>query len=1592
MTSSSQFTNSLTVPQTSARQNSSLEHTPLGILSSTKKTRQTARMTTGGRPPRRPIIREDDTTSASLPQCVHIVYLLRFADDFRRVPMAPSRSRQTATLVASDSPPPPQPDTDRVHSKRSPLGSDVAKTVGRRQTARMSTGCRPPRREPAIQNSVRPLSDSDRHSESSSGLKIVLTLAHHWVLPGPNFRRLKPVKWTNHAQTRLLRRSFRRAQSENSDSAGDEQTQPVPGYLSLSGRGRIFKLVKRYCQPVDYLGPHVHNLLAEQPPQMKRIPPLWVVKIPVAWHGELQNLRLHLLTSEEVVEPGPVAAHLVAGDESDGGDSMGSFIVADDLDSDDSQEVAVTYRKGDISATAQVHVTPQSRTGSVAHNQVFFDDEAEESDEGSGGSDDSAYTSTLAEFVWVGSDSQMGPRLLPATMVNPLVVRYLTHPELHLAGNVYGEDFAAIRESSAGDSTSVFVFKEYGSVLVPTESAKGYLRNFSTWVFGEVIDFQSTEDGKGLLIQLACPTEVSCRVQKYFHAQLKVLRDIVSSDLKDLVRKDYPVPYSRLLNVHVGCRLELKVDFRRVDVDVSEPHEVERVYTMSSWRYERLEDVDIPRPGPTYECDLKPSLGDERRARVISRRLEQVNELGYPCWWIKDSIPDLNSEATVFGYVIGEYVGIYSRFWEIGRPRFNTRSPYATAVDKAYAEQCANISEAKKANDMVDMCAADTDRRHGTTFKIPVPEDFMSPSPLGHNSIINCRLTEHRFTHNPCSLSLYPLRMGATLQCLGEFVREALYEVDFAATSKWQAITHSAKSETSSAHLPYDFWRKEAGRPSVTQIILSLPPNANETGLDLHARQSRFLQEIREIDEAQCHQQCKSLWGIGSEAHESPTVAVNFFLPRDFRSPIGGRAKFSIDFKLMQFKQSYDRLSWQFFEQISHCHSYVYINMVSSLLQRASADPKSFLCNAIYHEDYTPTRDRTCARGDSFTFKHLTGPEMAPTVRRRGLLRPYEVTIFGQVDMVYDLLERRGLLLRLICPDEVSCAVKEMYFGQLDKLTEIINIDTLSMGGSVETSWFNTLYNGRPLFPEKDCFYVAILVDSHHNLAHLRLCAMISSNIQIRTGMKRVDAIHTVSGDLQRTYTLKARQYESLDDDDIPAPEGNKCRPQELSPLPNIIMSRFKDVPEKWYPATVPVPFDNSVDDVPPSVLSSVERLAVVSYGLQWESVFHSLDILTLFKLSVRSTELLKVVLAYVNSQPEEMTRGLRIDDSTPANAVGGDTAAVRGDCDVTSGPVFPAEIFLVVMEQLKVPELVQLAQVSQFFRAVYPRRVQQLVDAVLLDFGLEPAEIRFMQAATLAIIAGPAMSGLLSGVEPVSGLESMEFMCTHNALPWVTRFFHLATPFRFRGHYTTGFRRTGTVASFLFKHVSNQRTIQLYSTANPSALHGLPSTCFTHQFGAITYAGLLHIYPVSTFAGISLPNRPMVSLSNHHETQYVAGQVADLHRRGYTLSADLPGLHTCGSKHGCPSTPRTTMDRGCFVVAFSGPLAVAAVADVYPVDSATAWNLGGCLCDTGRQMLSEGLHISRRNEPIVSWKWSFNRIVELDLKSRDLMKRHRRR
>ncbi|KAJ7112077.1 hypothetical protein C8R43DRAFT_961915 [Mycena crocata] len=883
--------------------------------------------------------------------------------------------------------------------------------------------------------------------------------------------------------------------------------------------------------------------------------------------------------------------------------------------------------------------------------------------------------------------------------------------------------------------------------------------------------------------------------------------------------------------------------------------------------------------------------------------------------------------------------------------------------------------------------------------------------------------------------------MSATLITFGPLIEEDTYNKDFAAvrsmTSRDGAssvfiyrplhgeeyhIHHGNKART----LPYRMvfaGRVETGfNLGGTIVTLGLPPWPTLGAIDLIDKQGRFLQGVSNTDAAEHGVPCQTWWGPKTAQQSIPTVVVAFSLPYDMHAARGSETQ--INFNVgddIILNGCLFRIDTAFEGFMSMQASPVYLHRASSTFQTynlkanlygilapqelrfrndvrdigrrelekryrmhkqfgivllvdtpSQAPPDGTAPTGVQRGhldrktvDFIPTRDRSQDGGDTFTCKDCTAPE-------DNLLRSPRAEHSRSTILLYSV----RLCYRTIC---IFAMQDLQYFN-------------MCQGGVTKGTWFGASYNGQRLPEDNDHIYITVLANADFDFQYLKSSSAVGSNIQVMLGLRvltrRLRWVN-LAGILFKSNAFSPVWY-----------------PRDGIPLDDIGKSVHSLAASSL---TVLAPDT----DICPDAQSRLRRLVDVPYGTEWHQLFEDVGAVTLFKLSLESQKLFALVMDHMDKySPRILTvpvsatlRPVKALVEAPRSAARHSTMVqcaivfrsndpmrvcgpfyIINNVSLTSARsiAFPVEILFAIMANLRVAELVQISQVSRALRSEYPKCVMLLVDNLLLDFGLCPREVRFMQTATLSVLAGACIPFLLYG-RGKRLVRNLEVHCPQNSLPWVTRFLDLTTSYKFAGVYREGNCRSGVDRSFLFVRPDGEKTIRLLSSTTPSALHCLPHAPFTHQFGAVTHLGLIHLQPGSTFTGATMPNRPVVNVVHPGESSRIMALVEKAYMRGFDVVFEAPNSHTCGSATTCPCTPRLTSDRGCFTVLFPYIPFGAALGDaVYPTAYRTAWTLEGVPCRTGRQMQADEGSVCLRMDPHYSmWRHHFLNLIALVHKDR---------
>ncbi|KAJ7120672.1 hypothetical protein C8R43DRAFT_1136623 [Mycena crocata] len=367
--------------------------------------------------------------------------------------------------------------------------------------------------------------------------------------------------------------------------------------------------------------------------------------------------------------------------------------------------------------------------------------------------------------------------------------------------------------------------------------------------------------------------------------------------------------------------------------------------------------------------------------------------------------------------------------------------------------------------------------------------------------------------------------------------------------------------------------------------------------------------------------------------------------------------------------------------------------------------------------------------------------------------------------------------------------------------------------------------------------------------------------------------------------------------------------------------------------------------------LASLMRLP---YGPKWASFLSTLDFLTLFKFSLESRAIFRVVMQFV-----------RANDRPPPRSSDSASSIRRGPLEFLAN--VPTDIFPLIFSGLTLRDVLHLSWTSPDYHPLFARELQTVLTSLLSSFGLVYDEVRFMQTATLAVISGSTVARLLdSSVKP----SNIDFYCPKPAYPWVGRFFEIATRYR-PALPVGGSDRFEGIAECLQWHLPDMRhLVNIFCSESDSALECATYFPFSHLMAAITHYGVWFAYPSSSTKLLSMPNRDLVDASTPANRLALERLVKKYLRRGYSFVFNPVERHVCGAAYECPTTVRTTVDNGCLELFFpSHPFGAPFDPDhVYPLDRAVSWSLNGGACSNGEQALRGGIR-PRANNEYVWWR-----------------------
>ncbi|KAJ7156441.1 hypothetical protein C8R43DRAFT_1125637 [Mycena crocata] len=143
------------------------------------------------------------------------------------------------------------------------------------------------------------------------------------------------------------------------------------------------------------------------------------------------------------------------------------------------------------------------------------------------------------------------------------------------------------------------------------------------------------------------------------------------------------------------------------------------------------------------------------------------------------------------------------------------------------------------------------------------------------------------------------------------------------------------------------------------------------------------------------------------------------------------------------------------------------------MLEHISSLGPMAIANAEYGIDFMALRERSVNTGSLYLFKAIPDV-LTDGARRKVRVCDYVGHIFGEVDAVFEAVTGGGTYIRVKCPTNASCAVKNLYHKQLLLLRSVLDTDDENADGDLSSNWFDCVKLREDMGRVEGCFYMTV--------------------------------------------------------------------------------------------------------------------------------------------------------------------------------------------------------------------------------------------------------------------------------------------------------------------------------------------------------------------------------------------------------------------------------------------------------------------------------------------------------------------------------------
>ncbi|KAJ6477467.1 hypothetical protein C8R47DRAFT_1220003 [Mycena vitilis] len=350
--------------------------------------------------------------------------------------------------------------------------------------------------------------------------------------------------------------------------------------------------------------------------------------------------------------------------------------------------------------------------------------------------------------------------------------------------------------------------------------------------------------------------------------------------------------------------------------------------------------------------------------------------------------------------------------------------------------------------------------------------------------------------------------------------------------------------------------------------------------------------------------------------------------------------------------------------------------------------------------------------------------------------------------------------------------------------------------------------------------------------------------------------------------------------------------------------------------------------------------------------VLYTMSATRLFETALFSRRHFLVVAEFLNfvTTNEQEEDAMSVDGSEHSldAAIGtrdaGDIEGLDMQLRPTGFQSLPTEIALVIVRNMKFSDRAHFAGASEYASDLVATTLHLNARRLLQKYKLCFAQIRLMQTATGAVIAGSTMTDMVATQPLLPSGDSIDIVAPSGKGHAVVDYLQLASSYTTRSqvsqyNYATNIARVWSLKS-------HSLTINVIESLTENVLDVVLNFKMTCVYGIWTAKGVWHAYPDLTEGGIAVTTPvkfplqetdTMVRRAWRALHKYMAG--------GMTIALnELPMQHVCGMDLNCPATVRLVGDKGCSFNAFpSWPYD--REAEEIPL---SCWTLAGTGCNQG--------------------------------------------